>query len=372
MNELTSTLSCLALLAGAVACQTFDPPPQVWIARSENGTMRDTPEQPLELVFSEPYRASSLRMKVVPAEFDAEGNLLDEQHPAKPTEFSESIVVAYDGARPDDPERSFGASFERFTDRLVVRQDDPFAWAAPYLVLIEPGLEDLDGNATLPRKRLPFTYGLTSGGPNSLPTGYYYFLMNVEFLATQIQVYAYLDVDPVSGDWRAIFTNGNRLLALNKRPGCPDSCPTDEPICALFPNVRCAKPSEKQGSLAEFRDFLPEPDPPDGYTFIADGFARDEADGSIALGTKPFLIDIVIGQGGINVRAEGTTVNGAFRRDPKQPTRWIASGSLGVEVVKINNAGNSTTKGEFTAMTLEPSEVIEIESFDYPIPTNLY
>jgi hypothetical protein len=365
MNALIKTFACSALSA-ALACQTFDPPPDVEIADNENGVMRGSPEQPLELVFSEPYRDSSLRMKVVPAVTDSEGDLLDEQSPKQTDAFAESILVAYDGARPD---QSFGASFERFEDRLVVQQAEPFSWAAPFLVLIEPGLEDLAGNATRPRKRLPFTYGLTQGGPNSLPSGYYFFLMNVEYIATQIQVYAHFDVDPTTGEWGAIFTNGNRRPELNTRTGCP-SCSGDTPICALYPSARCVKPSEKQGTLAEYRDFLPEPDGPDGYTFVADGFARDEADGSIALGTTPFLIDITIGTGGIRVTAEGTTVNGAFRKDAAG--RWVASGSLGVEVVKLNGSGNSKTKGEFSAMTLEPSEVAEIEAFGYPIPTNLY
>jgi hypothetical protein len=367
MNSLTTTLAC-CLLSSALACQTFDPPPDVEIAGNVNGVMRAGPEAPLELLFSEPYRPSSLRMKVVPATTDAEGNLLDEQRPPKPEAFAESILLAYDGARPDDETRTFGASFLRFEDRLVVEQEKSFSWAAPFMVLIEPGLEDLEGNVTLPRKRLPFTYGLTEGGPNSLPSGYYFFLMNVEYISTQIQVYAYLEIDPVSGEWRAIFTNGNRRPELNARPGCP-SCSGDTPICALYPSARCAKPSEKMGALPEFRDFLPEPDPPDGYTFVADGFARDEADGTIAFGTLPFVIDITIGTGGINVRAEGTTVNGAFRQEPSG--RWVASGSLGVEVVKLNNIGNSTTKGEFTAMTLDPSEVAEIEGFGFPIPTKL-
>lgn len=361
----------LAVLVLATGCETFDPPPDVRIANNENGVMAAGPEEPLTLELSEPFVKSSLRMKVVPAKFDAEGNLLDEQSPPKTQEFRDTTLLAFDGRRPDDPAASYGGTFELFDDRLVIQQTNPFAWSAPFLVLVEPGLEDREGHVTLPRKRLPFTYVLPGGGPTTMPKGYYYFLMNVDYLATQIQVYAWLDIDPETGIWRAIFTNGNRRPELNSRPGCPADCSGDTPICSLYPTPACVKPSQKQGNLTEYKDFLPEPEPPDGYTFIADGFARDEPDGSIAMGTAPFLIDIVIGQGGINVRAEGTKVTGTFTKDPSDPERWVATGSISVDVIKINGNGNADTAGQFTAMTLKPEEVAEIEAFGYPIPVAL-
>jgi hypothetical protein len=371
MIRFSPSLSVIALLALG-ACEEFDPPPDVKIANIDNGVMLTTPDLPLELEFSEPYVGSSLKMKVVPAAFDSEGNLPDEQSPPLAQEFRDTTLVAYDGARPDDANFSFGATFERSSNRLIVTQQNPFGWSSPLLVLIEPGLEDREGHVTLPRKRLPFTYVLPGGGPNSMPSGYYYFLMNVDYLATQIQVYAYLEVNPETGIWRAIFTNGNRLVALNTRTGCP-SCASPDPICSLYgpDSPTCVKPSVKQSTLSEYKDFLPETDPPDGYTFIADGFARDETPDTIAVGTAPFLIDITIGSGGINVRAEGTTVTGTFVRDAADPERWIASGSIKVDVVKINGSGADPTAGDFTAMNLKQSEVDELEAFGHPIPTNL-
>ncbi len=359
----------LALLSLA-ACEEFDPPPSVTIANNENGVMLQNPDQPLELLFSEPYLPSSLSVKVVESVLDAEGNLLDEQSPPDLEAFVASTLVAYDGSRPDDASATFGATFETGSDRLLIRHDTPFDWSSPLFLLVEPGLEDRDGHVTLPRKRLPFTYALTEGGPNSLPTGYYYFLMDVEFLATQIQVFAYMDVDPESGEWRAIFTNANRLPELNQRAGCP-SCSGDYPICALHSvqAPECVRPSLKQGTVAEFRDFLPEPDPPNGYIFIANGLARDVGADRIAFGTAPFVIDVTIGIGGVNVKTEGTTVTGAFLRDPNDASRWLATGSIKVDQVFVNGGSSGETKGQFTAMTLSNAEVDEIESFGYPIPT---
>ena len=109
-----------------------------------------------------------------------------------------------------------------------------------------------------------------SGAKTALPTGYYFFLFDVDYLSTQLQTYVHIDVSPAPGTWKGVFTDANRREALNSRPGCP-SCALDAPICALVPSPRCVKASEKQGALDEYVDFLPEPDPPGGYTFVADG-----------------------------------------------------------------------------------------------------
>jgi hypothetical protein len=360
-------LLAFAWFAG-VACERFDPPPEARIENNENGVMTTAPDQPLVVLFSESFLTDSLALKIVPAVFDGEGNLLDEQSPPKLDEFRESTLIAFDGARQNDENASYGAAFELSADKLVITPTEPLAWSAPFLALIEPGLEDHDGHATVPRNRIPFTYQLPGGGPNSLPNGYYYFLINVEYLATQIQTYTYLEADAVTGVWRAIFTNANRRPELNTRAGCP-SCSGDTPICALIPDARCVKPSDKQNALDEFKDFLPETDPPDGYTFVASGFARDEPNGSIAIGTAPFLIDVTIGSGGINVRAEGTTMTGAFEEDAGG--RLVASGSISVDVIKLNGQGASGTAGQFTAMKLTDEEVAEVEAFGFPVPTDL-
>ncbi len=333
--------------------------------------MTTNPDEPIVLTLSEDFERETLRIEIVPAVIDKEEDLLDEQSPPKVQEFKDSIVAAYDGAHPDDAERTYGATFELSGRTLTISPEKTLAYSVPYLLLIEPGLEDLEGHATVPRLRLPFTYRLPGGGPNSLPSGYFYFLMNVEYAAVQIPVFAYLEVDPDSGAWRGIFTKAIRRPELNSRPGCP-SCSGDTPVCSLYPGPpACVKPSLKQGDLSEFKDRLPEPDLPNGFTFIADGFVRDEPDGSIALGTAPFLIDIVIGAGGIEVRAEGTKINGTFVKDPNDSERWIANGSISVDVIKLNGAGADPTKGTLTAMNLKQSEVDEIESFGFPIPTDL-
>jgi hypothetical protein len=175
-----------------------------------------------------------------------------------------------------------------------------------------------------------------------------------------------MQVDPETGVWKAIFTNGNRREALNQRPGCPASCPAATPICALLPSPACVKQSEKQTDLAQFVDFLPEPDPPYGYTFVANGVVRDEPNGTTAFGTAPFLIEVTIGTGKVKVQAEDTQISGVFAKDGEG--RWRGNGTVSVAVVKLNGIGKDPTKGTFAAMSLTADEVEKVESFGYPIP----
>ncbi len=353
-----------------VGCQKFDPPPEVRIANNDNGVMTQEADAPFVLLFSEPIEKNTFRTKLIRAVLDSEGNLLDETDPPDLDGFLANTLVAFDGSDPENEDKDFGGTFDLTEDRLSIEVGAGFQVSQLYYALVEPGLADKDGHKTIPRQRLPFHFELAGGGPTILPTGYYYFVFDVDPppLATQIQVFGYMKVNPDTGAWRAIFTNANRRPALNARPGCPSSCPSDLPICALVPSSRCVKPSEKQTSLVEFVDFLPEVDPPDGYTFIADGYA-DGLDGDIALGTAPFLIDLTIGTGGINIRAENSKVSGVFKQDASG--RFVGTGSISVERVKLNGIGEDPTKGVFNAMTLTKEEVSAVEAFGYPIPTDL-
>lgn len=350
-----------------LGCAKFDPPPSFEVEGLDNGVMTKPPDAPFVIDFSEPIRTSSLRLKFVKSIVDSEGNLLDEGASADADAFRETIHAAVDGAALEDEDRTYGATVDLGQRRATVDLDNAFAVSQPYLLLVEPGLEDKDENKTVPRMRLPFSFNLTGGCPTALPTGYYYFLMNVDYLATQIQVFAYLEADPEKGTWRAIYTNGNRREALNSRPGCP-SCSGDTPVCALIPAPSCVKPSQKQTALEQWPDFLPEWDPPNGYTFIADGFACDQESGDTAFGTFPFLIAVTIGTGNIDVKAENTVVTGVFKTEAG---RWHGTGSLSAERVKLNGIGKDPTGGTWEAISLSADEVKAVEAFGYEIPTDL-
>lgn len=361
----TATLltSCLCLSS----CQSFDPPPSVKVQGLENGVMTTAPNAPFVVDFSEPIRTDTLRLKLVKSILDSEGNLLDEQSPPDPEAFRQSTLAAVDGAAIEDLDRTYGVDgADLGADRVSVDLKGAFTVSQPYLLLVEPGLEDHEGNRTVPRVRVPFSFNLTEGCPTALPTGYYYFLLDVDYLATQIQVFAYLEADPEKGTWRAKFTNANRRTALNSRPGCP-SCSADEPVCALVPKPDCVKPSYKQTDIEQWVDFLPEWDPPNGYVFSAEGLACDQ-EGETAFGTKPFLIAVTVGTGNIAVTAENTVITGVFQ---DEGARWHGTGSLSAERIKLNDYGKDPTGGKWEAISLTAEQVKTVESFGYAIPTDI-
>ncbi len=363
-----------ALSFGA-SCETFDPAPSVTLDNDVNGAMTVDSTQPLVVRFSEPVEPGTIRIKVISLDvdnaIDYEGNLLDEQSPPQLQAFKDSTVIAYDGAHPDDETRSYGGTFELDAKHtaLTITPGVSLNVTVPYMLLIEPGLSDTAGNVTVPRIRLPFTYPLKGGGPTSLPSGYYYFLINVDFLAQQIRTYSYLDVDPVTGEWHGVFTEAVRRDVLNTRPGCPSSCPEATPICQLLNPAlaSCVKQSEHQNKLTEFPDFIPDPNPGTGFVFRVVGFARDEANGTISFGTAPFNIDLLIGA--TKVTTHGSVITGKFTESPTEPGRFVATGSIAVDVVQINGNDGGPTKGTLQAMTMTQDEIDGVEAFGTKVPT---
>jgi hypothetical protein len=362
-------LALVFALAVVTGCQKFDPPPSPTVVGLEGGEMTTQTDAPFVIRFSEPIRGGTLKVKLAKYIQDAEGNLLDEQSPPDPEAFKESIVAAYDGSATEDEDRTYGATFDETDNSISIVLDSAFEVSQSYVAIIEPGLEDLDGHATVPRIRIPFSFKLEGGCPTAMQTGYYYFILNVDYLATQIQVFTYLEMNQDTGEWRGIFTNANRLADLNSRPGCP-SCSGDTNICALVPSPTCVKPSEKQLSLDQYVDFLPEKEPPYGYYFITDGFACDQPNGTTAFGTPPFLIEVTVGTGSILVDAQNSIVSGVFRKH--DDGRWRATGGLSTKCVKLNKQGVcSPSGGNWAAMSLTDDEVKAVESYGYPIPTDL-
>lgn len=393
---MTSTMRSLALrllllVAAALllvptgSCQTFEPAPDATLQNDVNGAMSTGPGAPLVVKFTEPVVPSSIRVKAVslavPGAVDGAGNLLDEQNPPKLQAFKDSIVFAYDASQPDNPDATFGLGNDpttavKLTDnntQLTISPASTFSVSVPYLLILEPGLLSPNGHATVPRIEIPFTYQLSGGGPTRLPSGFYYFIMNVDFASQQLRLYADLDVDPKTGHWRGIFTDAARETITNSRPGCPASCPTNTPICQLLNSAlpSCVPPSAKQTALDQFPDFVPEPVINNsGYQFSTEGFAKDEPDGSIAFGTPPFDIDVHVGvHGAVEVFAKSTVINGQFTESKTEKGTFIAKGSESVALLQVNHIGGDPTKGDFAGMTLTADQVKTVASFGKPIPT---
>ena len=378
ISRLRSTAAVLALASTCAiipgACAEYDAPPSPQLVGENLGVMSTAPDAPLVLQFSEPVKAGSLKVKLIFAvqsegDLDTENSLLDEQDPPKTQKFRERTILAFDSSAPSNANRTFGgtSTLNGARTQLTMKPDQPLPVGTPLMVLIESGLSDEAGNETGQRIRVPIVFQAQGGGATTLPTGYYFMLMNVEPppLAQQLRFYAHIVVTPETGDWTGVFTNAARTEALNARPGCP-SCEGVESICALFPSARCVRPSENLGSLDEFLDRLPQPDTP-GFKFTTSGFAKDTSAG-IEFGTPPFDIDIDIGAGAINIVAVNTVITGLFKQDENDPDRLQLSGSLKVDKVQINGVGEDPTQGTILGKTLSADDVAEVESFGTDIP----
>lgn len=392
MNRLRSSLrhllraaACALPLVALDACETFDDAPTASLVGEQQTRMTTDPADPLVIEFSEPIVGSTLRVKLLElrrGDLDGELDLPDEQDPPDLEKMKERTLLAYDGAAPGDPERTYGGAFELAPDRrsftISPQRYDPnfdemkdrdLSVGTAYVLLVEPGLKDDAGIATRPRTRVPFTYPLAGGGPTALPSGYFFFLMDLDLLAQQLQLYAHLVVDPATGDWQGIYTDSDRPTV--RRPGCP-VCPAEKPACQLLNPAldRCVLVSDKMTALEQFADHVPVPDPPGGYVFRVNGFARDEADGTIAFGTAPFEIDIAIGTGQIRVQATRTVITGSFRRaEILGVERWVAVGSAAVDAVFLNGVPSGTAEGTLSAMDITAEEVAATESLGQVVPT---
>lgn len=359
----------LTTSGGTSGCAEYDSPPVATLVGEDQGMLAGSASDDLVIEFSEPIQPESLRVKIVTAaagtDLDPENRLHDEWDAPEGKELN--VLMEY-GAGVT---RGGAFTLNQAGTELRIRQTESgakFNVANPYMVVIEPGLSDLAGNATKPRNRIPFLFQSFEQGSTTMPSGAYYFLMVVDPppLHQQLQLYVDIQVDSEAGRFRAKFVDADRTSELNGRDGCPSDC--GENACRLYPAPECVIPSFEQADINNWRDFKPFGELPDGYVFQTEGFAADAGDGKINIGTDPFDIDIVIGSGGINILAENVEFTGQMAPDPDDPTRLRGTGALSVSAVKINGVGDAPTKGTLELMTLTAAEKAEIEAMGNPYP----
>ena len=314
---LASVLLTLSL-AFAGSCQTYVAPPVATIAGLENGVLTN-PATPLVIDFSKPIDPSTLKLEVIKFDPNAEGQLPDETG-ATGEAGSLDPLFAHDPASGDTGGKgTLDATHTVFTIEPMARLP-----VGPKLaVLIEPGLRDAAHDATAEtgvRKRLLFSYAFACAGAGTklLPSGVYFFLLDVEDpIGTQIKILADLDI-AASGRFVGQFTLASRITDPNR---CSPACTAGD-VCQTVPSPSmCVVPSTRAGSPDEWPDFYANSTPPVGFSFTVNGCAEDQPDGTATLATEP--TNMVVQQPAVSV--DGLVVVASFARTGNDV---VASGTV--------------------------------------------
>lgn len=325
----------LVLGLASPACDRYEPPPTATIVGLQGGLLFDS-KAPLVIGFGQPIDLSTVNLKIAAFDTDIEGDLGDEDDDPD-TELR--VLVSRDPVEGDK-----GGRFELDGSGsfLTLTQDSALPVGPKLVLIIEGGLKGTGGRERTVRTRIPFSYTVkcTKGSrAEKLKSGNYFVLLDVEQpLGTQIQLFAAIDVDPASGAFVAQFTNADRNPDGAR---CPGGC-KDIDRCRLLPAPQCVPPSTKAGTSDEFSDFVPNFEPPVGYSFPVEGCAVDDGNGS---GVVTAPATMVVQSPPVTV--EGLTMTAFFGTDAAGRVR--ATGSLTADTVYLGTNKLGAGKGGMTA-----------------------
>lgn len=342
-------LAALALGVTAIAAPgcDYDSPPRPSIDGLVEGVLPD-PRAPIVLVFSEPIDPKTLSVKIAPFEVDAEGNLADEDADDLATELVPFFAYS-------DADGTFGGDAELTEDgrALIIKPTVTLPLAASLVLLVEPGLKDLEGREQKTRQRLLFSYKFScdsATAPDIFTSGVYYFVVNVDKpIPTQIQLFAQLTVDPVTGQVTASFVNADRNPDKTR---CTPACDAATTCQTLPGPPMCVMPSAKAGTEDEYPDFVVNNEPPVGYRFGALG-CISEANGTVSFVSQP--TDVYIQQPAVVVTAAVLTAS--LKLDANDVLR--GTGSLASPAVFLGSTDTSTLgegSGSLSLRLVPPEE----------------
>ncbi len=345
MSRLRSSLAYLSLSAALLGgCAIYDAPPAPFIEGGDDGSL-DDPNLPIMLSFAEPVDPTTVNIKLVRFETDIEGNLADED------EDPETELKILFSSHPTEGDVGGLAEFVDNNSRLQIKPSATPPVGPQLAILVEKGLTDLNGNTTKTRKRIPFGYSfkLECTAPSAVfNTGHYFLLADIKApLKVQVQLWAYFDVDPMTGEVTGQATNADRIKDPNR---CPTPCAASE-VCRLLPAPACVPPSEKAGTADEYSDYVPNFTPPTGYTFSINGCVVDQPDGSVIFATAP--TDVIVQSPPVTLR--NVTLATSFAIDADNVLR--GSGSLAADQVLLGTTGSGKGEGSLTGRVVPPGDV---------------
>jgi hypothetical protein len=328
-------------IATSASCERYEAPPRPTILGLSSGVLTD-PRAPVVIDFGTPIEPDTLSVKIALLEPDVEGNLRDED---TDPDTQLRVLVRRD---PLDGDLGAKADVDAAGGRLTLTLDSALPVGPKLVLIVEGGLRSPSGLISKNRVKIPFSYVVRCTGQSGskFASGTYFVLLDVEQpLGTQIQLLAFIDVDPSTGALIGQFTNADR----NPEQKCPSPCPSTD-VCRLLPAPECVAPSTRAGTVDEWADFVPNAPPPTGYSFLVEGCAVDDATASGVL-TAPATM--VVESPAVTV--EGLTMTASFAPAADGVVR--ATGSLTADVVRLGTNPLGPGKGSMSAVKLPDDRV---------------
>lgn len=343
-TALLTSLVGTGLLASAPGCAVYEGPPQVTLQGAVSGHLSDT-KVPIVLAFSKPVDPKTVKVVIARFVADVEGNLGNED-----AGLSDGLETLFT-SDPDEGDTGGFAVLSADNTSLSIKPSAAFPVGASLVILIEKGLADAAGHVTLLRKRIVFSYefALKCDQPTQVfRTGTYFFLADVKKpIASQVQLLAAIDVDPMTGSFVGRFTNADR----NPDPKrCSPACAATE-ACRLLPAQACVTPSERAGTVEEYSDFVPNEAPPSGYSFQTKGCVIDQPDGTAAFITAP--VDVEVQMPAVTLR--NTQITGSFRLGAGNTLE--GTGAIAADDVLLGTFSSGKAEGGMSARSIPDDEV---------------
>jgi hypothetical protein len=343
MRALAFSSFAIASLLAIVGCATFDAPPDPRLVGVKGGLLSND-KAPLVVDFGREVEPKTLKLEVIPYVVDNEGNLADEGGNKGDITLNEFFAH-----NPNFGDIGGMGTFTHENSAYSIALNAPLPIGPRLAVLVEPGFASLDGATDNVRRRLVFGYQveLSCNKPSELfHSGYYFFLARVKVpIATQVQLYASIDVDKASGAFVGQFTNADR----NRTRKCPElHCMSNE-VCRDLPSPRCALPSDPADNVDEYSDYVPNNAPPTGYSFAARGCIVDGPGGVISFETLP--VDVHVTQPVVTLR--NARLSASFK---SVDSVLRATGSLSADDVLVGTSASGAASADLTARSLTDEE----------------
>ena len=345
-------VAAIALGLAGSACSSFDSPPEPFILGVEEGVLTD-PLAPLQLAFHEPIVANTLKLEIIRLETDAEGNLYDED-----ASDETQLDILYQHPGPDGydfPDLGGEGTLDGQRQIFTMNLSTTLPIGPQLAILVEPGLQDDEGNEWKVRQTLKFGYEFSCGNeedvkPTTFPSGVHFMLADVDApIDTQLQLLADMRVNPETGAIVGQFTNADRDPEID----CGKfnlSCDASE-VCRTLPAPECVAPSQKAGIPDEYADFTHNAVPPTGYSFTVLACVRDEADGSFTFSNAP--VDVEVQSPPVTVK--GINFNGSFRFDETDTLR--GDGTFTAPEVFLGTTSSGAGAGTISMRLIPADEV---------------